>query len=70
MTIKRPCKIVVGVFTAIVDADGNEILVCAPTTGMTQDEVAAEVLALLNNSGATPAPPSDAIPTQIQETTP
>ena len=50
MTIKRPCKIVVGVFAAIVDADGNEILVCAPTTGMTETDVANEILALLNKA--------------------
>ena len=48
MGIKRPVKIVVGVFTAIVDADGNEILVCAPTPDLTVEQVAAEVVELLN----------------------
>lgn len=47
-SIRRPCKIVVSVFTAIVDADGCEVLVCGPSNGMSETEVANEVLALLN----------------------
>lgn len=48
--IKRPCSIEKKMFTVILDGEGQQILICGNGAGVTNDEVALEVLAALTQA--------------------